>query len=536
MKKLTFILFLLVTMLAIVSCPDTPSGPNNPAGPNGPNNNEVVTRKFWAQNSASSPPTFYQLDADRLASNSICEVWAERGSGVTAAIAQNIANEYDSNIYIKMINTFGWQADIELTDGTTKKMNTMEFAHALATGKSGAKLTILLLDIKDGYTDENDPYLGGYFYPVDLRENDPKDPVYKYSNVLDMIYLDTYPSEHGSPDSNGTLAHEMQHLMNFVTSVVLIANKKRTTVMDTWIDEGLSGAAEWVYSGKHPENRLKNYNEDWSGLIKKGNNFFIWDNHDDNQYAILDDYATAYLFFQYLRLQADNSNNIYYDISTSKSSDYNAVTTSASINANHKNNWPLLLRDWHAANFTNAPNGLYGYKDEKDLKTVKAPMFSGGNSTPLFPGEGVYSKTTTAETVPAASGNIKYAGLNSGSGTPNDTNGPANGARLTYNVNTNNKEGVAAETGSTTGIASSIGISTPVGGSSVQIAPKKFSGPFKVDIGYFNRGNADSGVSDNIIRNLFNRNKNSSNSRNAGKSDITLKFDLSTLERVHIDE
>jgi hypothetical protein len=534
MKKLTFILFLLVTMLAIVSCPDAPSGPNNPEGSNGSNSNEVVTRKFWAQNSASSPPTFYQLDADRLASNSICEIWAERGSGVNTATANIVADAYKI-VYTKMMPAFGYTVDVQV-GSTVKNMNTMEIAHYLATDKtSGAKLTILLLDIKDGYTPEVGSYVGGYFHAVNLLKNDPSDPSFK-SNELDMIYLDTYPSVPGSPDSNGTLAHEMQHLMNFVTSFVLIANKKRTTVMDLWIDEGLSSAAEWIYSGEHPKGRWEYYNEDKSGLIKEGNNFFIWNNHKDNPLANLDDYATVYLFFQYLRLHANNSNKIYYDIHTSTSSDYQAVTTAASINASH-NKWPTLLRDWHAANFTNATTGLYGYKNETDLKTVKAPMLPGGTTTVnLFPGEGVYSKTTTAESVPAPTVYIKYAGLNSGSGIPNETTGFANGARLTYNVNTDINGG--AVTGDTTGIAPSpsIGISTPVGSSSVQIASNKLSGPFKVDMSYFNRGNADSGVSDNIIRSMFNRNNSGSNSRSAGKSDITVKFDLSTLERVHIDE
>jgi hypothetical protein len=529
MKKSTFILFLFVTMLAVVSCPDDLDGPDGSDGPNIDDEaNTVITRKFWAKNMVTD--AFEQINADRLASNSRCEVWVEKGSGVTAATATTVARAYRDNVYVKMMNTFGYTVNVKI-GSSVKNMNTMELAHYLATEKtSGAKFTILLLDIKDGYKTKDDPYVAGYFYAVDLFENDPEYPDIK-SNELDMIYLDTYPSKPGSQDSMETLAHEMQHLMNFVSSV-LFRSENQLNVMDTWINEGLSGAAEWVYSGEHPEVRWKYYNLDRSDLIKKGNNFYMWDNHKENLYANLDDYATVYLFFQYLRLQARYPNDIYYDISTSKSSDYKAVTTSASINTSHKNDWPLLLRDWHAANYTNATSGLYGYKNDPTLKAVKAPMFPGGTSTVnLFPGEGVYSRTTTTETVPSVSGNIKYAGLSTG--TPIDSGSYANGARLTYNINTN-KEGTA-ETGNTTGIAPSVSFSVP-GNGSVQIAPNKFSGPFKVDMSYFNRGNADSGVSDSVIRNVFSRNSSSSNSRSAAKSDITVKFDLSTLERVHIDE
>jgi hypothetical protein len=533
MKKITFILVLLVTMFAILGCPNVGGGGGGSKGGSsggggtgggtggGGGNNTPATRKFWAQNAVTK--AFYQLDADRLASSSRCEVWVEKGSGVTAATANSVASAYGT-VYTKMMNTFGYQANVDL-GGSVKKMNTMEIAHWLATGETnGAKLTILLLDIKDGYNTGDDPYVGGYFHSINFIENDPNDALFKYSNALDMIYLDTYPSVPGSQESNGTLAHEMQHLMNFVTTVGF-----RTTVMDIWIDEGLSAAAEWVYSGKHPEGRWKYYNEDYSGLIKKGNNFYVWGNRDDNPLANLDDYATVYLFFQYLRLQSGNPGDIYIEILTSNFSDYRAVTTAADIYSTHKNNWSLLLRDWHAANFTNASSGPYGYKNDSTLKGVKAPMVPAGTtSLPLYPGEGVYSRTTTAESVPSTSGFINYTGLSSSGAAPNNTTGFANGARLTYNVNTDTKSTSAS--GSTTGIAPSVGISVP-GSGSVQTASKKFSGPFKVDMGYFNRRNGNGGVPDNAIKRAFKNNGGS-----IDKSNNTVTFDISTLERVFIDE
>jgi hypothetical protein len=515
MKKIAFILMMSALMFAVVSC-DSGGGGGGGGGGNitvpEPTNPTNPTKKFWAQNAVTK--VFYQFDAEKLADNSRCEVWVEKGSGVTAATARNIANEYSNNIYTKMMNAFGYT----INDTDLGRVNTMEIAHWLATGRtSGAKLTILLLDIRDGYTTRGDPYVAGYFYALDLLGNDPDYPQYK-SNELDMIYLDTYPSVPGSSDSNETLAHEMQHLMNFVSNVVFRVNNNTLYLMDTWVNEGLSAAAEWIYSGKYSEERWKHYNEDPSGLIKKGNNFYVWDNHKDNAYANLDDYATVYLFFQWLRLQSGTS--IYYNIHTSNFSDYRAVTS----------DWPLLLRDWLAANFTNAPSGRYGYMNDNTLKAVKAPMVPAGTtSLPLFPGEGVYSRTTTSGTVPGTSGNIRYAGLPAVSGNPSNTASFADGARLTYNVNTD-LEGVSAS-GSTTGIAPSVGISTP-GSGSVQTGSSKFSGSFKVDMGYFQRRNGNSGISDNEIRSLLNK----SNGRSVGKNSGTVKFDISTLERVFIDE
>jgi len=191
--------------------------------------------------------------------------------------------------------------------------------------------------------------------------------------------------------------------------------------------------------------------------------------------------------------------------------------------------WSLLLRDWLAANFTNAESGLYGYKNDRTLKKVKAPMVPSGTTfLNLFPGEGVYSRTTSAESVPSASGKIKYAGLNSTSGTPSETTGFAGGARLTYNIDTD-LNGLSAE-GDTTGIAPSVGISITDVSGSVQIGPYKFTGPFKVDAGYFRHRNGGGGIPDDeTIRNVITTNKN----RSGGEDNNTLKFDLSTLEMVN---
>jgi len=510
MKKIVAMLLIIFAMFAIIGCPPSPNVESGSS-----------TRRFWAINMTND--AFYQLDAEKLAENSICEVWVEKTNGVTAVTAtaaNNMANAYNT-VYAKMMSTFGYTVN----DQDLGRVNTMEIAHWLATGTtSNAKLTILLLDIKDGYENEGDPYVAGYFQPYQLFE-------YANSNVLDMIYLDTYPADPGSQDSNETLAHEMQHLMNFVSSIVFRVDDNDIYFTDTWVDEGLSSAAEWVYSEQHPGIRWSYYNQDPSELIAKGNSFFIWDNHDDNSLANLDDYSTVYLFFQYLRLQSNKPEDIYFDVEISEYADYRAVTTAEDINSSHKDNWSLLLRDWYAANYINNTSGLYGYKNDPTLKDVKSKLFpTTDTSVELYPGEGVYSKTTTSMSVPSDSGNIKYIALSS-NGDPSNTTS-ANGALLTYNISTDTEGD--AETGNTTGIAPSpsVGISIPDSRSSVKIAPKKFSYPFKVDMGYFKNRNGNRGKSNIDIKNIF----NTHNSRSINKDNNMLNIDISTLERVIINE
>jgi len=492
MKKLIFILMTVFFIFAITGC--------NPV------DKEWEKGQFWVQNFDTKK--FYQINAEKLAENSRCVVWVEEGSGVSETTANEMAEKYKNIVYEKMMETFGDEFNVP----GVGMINTMEFAHWKATGKKEAKLTILLLDIKDGYKTKGDSYVGGYFTPINLYKNVPNDPDLRYSNELDMICLDTYPSVLGSASSNETLTHEMQHLMNWVFSTVF-----REDYMDIWIDEGLSSAAEWLYSKTHPEQRWKYYNSDsQSGLLKEGNNFYVWGNHQDTKRASLDDYTTVYLFFQWLRLQSDNNPDIYYSIISSPHYDYEAVTTVAAemIDDIYDNNWSLLLRDWFAANYTNDQSSRYGYKNDPVLKNIKAPMFPEKKYTvDLFPGEGVYSKTKVAESVPKPSGKIKYAGLNYGSGEPNEKTGFVNGARLTYNSDTN--MGGKTAKGDTTGIAADISISS--GSASLQIDSYEFPESYKVDASYF-------------------LNRNINNIGHIGKSDNSIKVDRSTVRRGFVNE
>jgi len=440
MKKYLFLILVVVFTLLAFSCPTDEIEP--------------VFGNFWAINLRTDRP--YRVNADLMAEGIYCKVWAEKGSGITKAKAKEIADEFDDNIYEKMINAFGIEIDYDMIIGAfgeenvsgiekNEKFNTMEFADVLGDGDG--KLCILLLDIKDNYKEGvNDSYTAGYFWSGDFLS------VYG-SNSRDMIYIDTNPGMQ-TPDTIDkaftTLAHEMQHLMNFVTNYVKRSEKKGNTIyihsMDTWIDEGLSSAAEWIYSSVHTDFNWKWYNlsNDY-GLIYKGNNFFIWGNRgNESQYAILDDYATVYMFFQWLRLQSGN-NKIYKDIILSDKSNYTAVTTAASDNIKANYSWGDLLGDWLAANFLNEETGRFGYMNDETLKQIKAPYAPAVSSMQLFPGEGVYSYSNSAY-FPNSAANIKYAGLSS-SGISQSIS--AGDTLLTYNINTDNTK--PAESGTTTG-------------------------------------------------------------------------------------
>jgi hypothetical protein len=435
---------------------------------------------FWAVDSSGPSQTYYKINAQLLAQNDLCYVWAEKGSGVTEAEAQQVADSYKNYIYNKMIDAFGYEINLMEGDEVKLVLNNIQFANWLAKGDDyDGKLTILLLDIKDSYEKgKNESYIAGYFWAGNLID-------ILHSNKCDMIYVDTNPGKPGSPESNETLSHELQHLMNFAGAAM------RGKATDLWIDEGLSVTAEWVYLGKHSE-RLNWYNgngdgKQLKGLIDKGNNFFVWSNRDkENQYAVLDDYSTVYLFFQWLRLQSNK--DIYKKISASKDFDYNAVIKAFNdiVKDDTYEDWEAMLKDWLAANYFKNSDSRYGYKIDTELNNIKIHYAPGGSNTiELFPGEGVYSRVTDSTSIPIPSGNIYYAGL---TGSSLVSSGPLpSGALLTYNANTDIKGN--SESGKITGAAPPPSVTVTAGSRSAGAV----TGPFPISAGDMLRQNGNKG-------------------------------------------
>jgi hypothetical protein len=466
MKKTTFLLFLALAGL-LISCPPEPPPPII-IDPNAPPSKTFLAVDFTNANHQ----TLYQLSAELLAENDVCTVWVQTGTVGGKDKAQAVANEYKNNIYNKMMDTFGI-TDLVVNNWT---FNTMELADALCNGDG--KLCILLLDIKEDRSGGSS-YTAGYFDPEDFYSN-------ANSNHLDMLYINTYTYNRtgGEEVVYTTIAHEMQHLMNFATSVakryVIQSGGRSVIQMDTWIDEGLSSAAEWLYTGAHVNDRIDWYNTNGRiktsattfanrGGIDRGNNFYVWGNIRNYPEEILDEYSTVYLFFQWLRIQTDVG--IYKDIIGSSKDLYDAVTDAVfskinilSAPTDNEERWEYLLKTWLAANYFNNGSGLYGYKGEIPIITTHyiPSTTSVPATTTLLQGEGVYSYVgSTSYLIPSSSEKIRYAGLLLNTSSIATNSSFSNGALLTFNVNTTLYDSTGrpvdlGETGTITGIVPSV--------------------------------------------------------------------------------
>jgi hypothetical protein len=298
-----------------------------------------------------------------------------------------------------------------------------DIAHQTAKQKT----TLLLLDIQDGYDPKaGGGYVGGYFFPGDMEDGDN-------SNKRDMLYIDSVEGFADMDAAYATIAHELQHLISYSNTVAIGKDQQ-----DLWINEGLSTAAEYVYGGD-PNYRVILYNNvDAKGdplmdsTIPLGNNFFVWNGYLDS-FDPLANYSTAYLFFQWLRVHAENNTGIYKEILNSIYSDYQAVTQAAGtrirrldLTGSPEENWETLLRTWMLANVYQSSTSLYGYKNKISEMTrgrVKEliPVFISPEFTisiekwEFDPGEGIFTLIDPDDSFytppPGSDTHIRYVGI-----------------------------------------------------------------------------------------------------------------------------
>lgn len=331
---------------------------------------------FWAQNLVNY--SWYSVDAALVYTGSYCKVYVqnEYTNQVSKNTANVIANDFDQNVYTRNRSKFGTEPDVD-GDG---------------------KVTILVLDIKDGYSGSGG-YVAGYF-------DSTHELSVLHSNKKDMLFMDCSPGTAGDSTFNLTMAHEFQHMINYNQKVFV----QGVGAQDTWINEGLSTAAESVYLGMVNSDRVSYYNSDPYGDITKGQAFVAWNSGVGSTYtSALGNYSTVYLFFQWLKYQSSNGDGIYKEIINNTGVDYNAVQTVASSRLGTAS-WHDLLMDWYIANIINDASTIYGYKG--NISTSYHTTGSSG-SYALYPGEGVY-QTIPGSYVVSPSSPIDYAGINTG--------------------------------------------------------------------------------------------------------------------------
>lgn len=331
-------------------------------------------KKFWV--SDLSTDKRYQITAKLSYVGQHTKVWVN-GNQLSKKNAATLGKMFDQTIFPLDNRYFGTPSDVD-HDG---------------------KINLLCFDIKDGSAEKNGGFASGYFDPNDLYKG-------KKSNHSEIVYVDTYPSLGSSKHKKvsltySTLVHEFQHLINYNQNVFV----EKKDEMDTWLDEGLSLAAEQLLAGKPLNDRIDYYNE--SRSIANGKSLLYWDDFGDN----LANYSLSYLFVQYLYSQCGQPVDLFKRIIEDQHSDYRAVEDVIHQYISPEMTFGRFLSNFRKALYLNQNAGAYGFQGESSFTKLKKKVYSGKSKAPNLRGGGAIVVSSVASIPNEKGAHITYTNL-----------------------------------------------------------------------------------------------------------------------------
>ena len=340
------------------------SGANRAPGvPNYAKLTETVTNFTFKVNEGDTPVNVpATLKYGSAASK--CLIYLADDMSENATDWNGVGQNFDNQIYQKMINAFGAPTDVD----------------------GNGKIVILYYGMVSDTT-------MGFFHSIDLSPGQANDMEIFYMNIK-------WGSGAGKPgfadplnaEMIRTLSHEFQHMINHGQRVII----NKLAAMDSWMDEGLAESAEQLVSGVPGADRLNTFKNDAANKLKNGTRALcVWGNDDEA-------YGLSYTFFQYLKNQSKGRETMFKDIYANAKGDYTAVEEVMKTQGEGKfANFADLLRGYRMANLING-DGIYGYGPDRTLNAIdgkpyfdfsassaiQAPLSTAGIK--LSPGGAVY--------------------------------------------------------------------------------------------------------------------------------------------------
>lgn len=304
---------------------------------------------FWAYNFDSDSDYF--ISATKAGEGNHCIVYLEQGRSVGQDTIDSIISQFDNAIYPQETSAFGSEPNPGI-DGN-------------------AKIFILLLDIKDGYTPSSG-YIAGYFDP--LNEYDIS--ISFNSNQKEVFYMDINPGAPGDSQFLRTLAHEFQHMINWQQKTNLLGVHE-----DTWLDEAMSEIAP-VVCGYGPD-----YEEVYGYELLPWDSLVGWND-------TLNDYNTVYMWAQYMKDRVTNidgnGHGVFWNIDHTGNVGINAVNSALST-VGYGKDFPGVFRDWSIANYLGLTT-ISGHQEwsYSTIHTEAGYPIGGGFTLPGLPVSDVY--------------------------------------------------------------------------------------------------------------------------------------------------
>ncbi|MCR5188112.1 MAG: hypothetical protein K6C97_04190 [Treponema sp.] len=218
-----------------------------------------------------------------------CYVWYKEKSGINVTDTQlkRLADTFDA-IYEKETYLFG-----ENYDPNCHYTN-------MITCDEEQKVHLIVYDLYDDYSVNQSGGVFGYFWSLDFFKNGTWGSfTTSGSNECECLHLDSHFLAIAEGSMLSTIAHEFQHLLNFVNKGLKYSTSNNTSIRysSTWFDEMMSMTCEDIMQTQldledrySPKNRLSTFNLNYNLGFK------TWREGDD----VYASYANAYAFGAYL--------------------------------------------------------------------------------------------------------------------------------------------------------------------------------------------------------------------------------------------
>jgi len=163
---------------------------------------------------------YYTTQATLRKVSGHCYVYVENSQfnvNVSTGNVDTIGNTFDSIIYPTATSYFGseWNPGID----------------------NDEKITILVLDIKDGWPSSNTFFQGYFSFLDELPDISAQQPPHRArSNEREMFYMDCFPAYAAGDKFLETLAHEFQHMIHW----------HQNPSEEEWLDEGMSDLSSYL--------------------------------------------------------------------------------------------------------------------------------------------------------------------------------------------------------------------------------------------------------------------------------------------------
>lgn len=310
-------------------------------------------------------------------------------------MAKKIADEYDSVIFPRVLNTFGPLYDVD---------------------KDG-KFAIVCADFVDYYNYEvyDNYFLQGYCNPLDDSE-----PIEKGGNGtdMDMMVLDIWPTlynEKGEPaDENWmvglqTVAHEMQHYADYSAMKL----NPEVAAPESWIQESFSTFSETIYKGQVADDTFGFFKSDSNSVIANGRSPMEFQ-------GLMEDYALVNLFSLYLYEQTKDLEGggfkLFRSIIESPESDYRAIENALKDIAYPVTNFSDLLFNFRVAIIANEDSGIYSFNKNEAVQNLPIHFYKNADgqadSKTLAGGGAIVFKNVEGGFTPNGNDkNVRYAAI-----------------------------------------------------------------------------------------------------------------------------